>query len=46
VHANFLVNYGGGTYKEALSLIQEAQILVKKQFDIELQCEVVIIDQK
>lgn len=46
VHANFLVNYGGGTYQEALELIHEAQTLVKKQFDIELQCEVVIIDQK
>ncbi|MFY9142887.1 UDP-N-acetylmuramate dehydrogenase [Sulfuricurvum sp.] len=46
VHANFLVNYGGGTYQEALELIHEAQTRVKKQFDIELQCEVVIIDQK
>lgn len=44
VHANFLVNYGGGTYKEALDLIQEAQTRVKQQFDIELQCEVVVIE--
>ncbi len=44
VHANFLVNYGGGTYEDALSLIQEAQARVKGTFDIELQCEVVIIN--
>lgn len=45
VHANFLVNTGGGTYQDALSLIQEAQILVKREFDIDLQCEIVVIDR-
>lgn len=45
VHANFLVNTGGGTYADALSLIHEAQTRVKKEFNIDLQCEVVIIDQ-
>jgi len=44
VHANFLVNYGGGAYEDALYLIQEAQRRVKAAFDIELQCEVVIIN--
>lgn len=43
VHANFLVNYGGGTYEEALFLIQEAQQRVKEAFGIELQCEVIVI---
>lgn len=43
VHANFLVNLGGGTYEDALFLIQEAQKRVKESFDIELQCEIVII---
>lgn len=43
VHANFLVNYGGGTYEDAIALIIEAQKRVKESFDIELQCEVVII---
>lgn len=46
VHANFLVNTGGGTYRDAIALIQEAQTRVKQQFDIDLQCEVVLIDQK
>ncbi|HZF71219.1 UDP-N-acetylmuramate dehydrogenase [Sulfuricurvum sp.] len=46
VHANFLVNTGGGTYADALSLIEEAKIRVKAQFNIDLQCEVVIIDGK
>ncbi len=45
VHANFLVNTGGGTYEDALILIKEAQIRVEREFNIELQCEVVIIDQ-
>ncbi len=46
VHANFLVNTGGGTYNDALLLIREAQKRVKEQFDIDLQCEIVLIDQK
>jgi len=44
VHANFLVNTGGGTFEDALYLIHEAQRRVKASFDIELQCEVVIIN--
>ncbi|MDP1784518.1 MAG: UDP-N-acetylmuramate dehydrogenase [Sulfuricurvum sp.] len=43
VHANFLVNYGGGTYEEAIDLIQEAQERILKMFDIVLQCEVVVL---
>lgn len=43
VHANFLVNYGGGNYEDALFLIREAQKKVLEQFSIELQCEVVIL---
>lgn len=44
VHANFLVNYGGGTFADALSLIREAQFRVKHTFGIDLQCEIVIIE--
>ncbi len=43
VHANFLVNYGEGTYEEAIYLIKEAQKRVLEQFRIQLQCEVVIL---
>jgi UDP-N-acetylmuramate dehydrogenase len=46
VHANFLVNLGGGTYEDALFLIREAQKRVKESFDIELQCEIIIIDKE
>lgn len=42
VHANFLVNYGGGSYEDAVSLIQEAQQKVLETFGIALQCEIVI----
>ncbi|MFA6188637.1 MAG: UDP-N-acetylmuramate dehydrogenase [Sulfuricurvum sp.] len=43
VHANFLVNYGGGTYEDAMSLIMEAQLKISEMFGIALQCEVVIL---
>lgn len=43
VHANFLVNHGGGTYEDALYLIQEAKKRVFEQFAISLQCEVVLL---
>jgi UDP-N-acetylmuramate dehydrogenase len=43
VHANFLVNYGGGTFLDAMTLINEAQTRVKRDFNIELQCEIVIL---
>lgn len=45
VHANFLVNYGGGRYEDAIALIREAQRRVRDSYGIELQSEVVIIDQ-
>lgn len=44
VHANFLVNYGNGTFEDALALIREAQTRVREAFGIELQMEIVIID--
>lgn len=44
VHANFLVNYGGGTFQDAIALIHEAQLRVYAEFDIALQCEVMILD--
>jgi UDP-N-acetylmuramate dehydrogenase len=46
VHANFLVNYGGGTYEDAMALILEAQRRVGEAYGIDLQCEVVNIESK
>lgn len=43
IHANFLVNMGGGTFDEAIKLIKLAQEKVKNEFNIELQCEIVIL---
>jgi UDP-N-acetylmuramate dehydrogenase len=43
VHANFLVNYGGGIYEDAIRLINEAQQKIFETFGISLQCEVVIV---
>ena len=43
VHANFLVNLGGGTYEEAKSLIDLAKSEVLKRFNIALIEEIKII---
>ncbi len=43
VHANFLVNHGGGTYEEALTLITHARSTIQKRFGITLQEEIVIL---
>jgi UDP-N-acetylmuramate dehydrogenase len=45
-HANFLVNHGNGTFKDATSLIQEANQRVFKEFGIELKCEIMILDRE
>jgi UDP-N-acetylmuramate dehydrogenase len=43
VHANFLVNFGAGTFDEAIELINLAKEQVKTKFGIELRTEVEII---
>lgn len=43
VHANFLVNLGGGTYEEAKSLIDLAKSEVLKMFDIRLIEEIKLL---
>ncbi|MDR1555281.1 MAG: UDP-N-acetylmuramate dehydrogenase [Campylobacteraceae bacterium] len=43
VHANFLVNLGGGTYNEAMELIKTAQEIVLEKFDIKLELEIKIV---
>jgi UDP-N-acetylmuramate dehydrogenase len=42
VHANFLVNDGGGTFEDAVYLINIAKEKVKSEFNIDLQTEVII----
>jgi len=43
VHANFLVNHGGGTFEEAKYLIELAKEKVYKKFGIKLQEEIEIL---
>lgn len=43
VHANFLVNLGGGTAAEALELIDMAREAVLSKFDITLESEVIVL---
>ena len=44
VHANFLANYGEGSFDDAMKCINEAKKLVKEQFGFELEVEIVVID--
>ncbi len=41
-HSNFLVNHGGGTYEDAISLINLAKKKVKDKFNINLEEEIII----
>ena len=43
IHANFLVNLGGGKFEEAIKLIDLAKSKVYKEFNIDLEEEVKII---
>ncbi|ADN08152.1 UDP-N-acetylmuramate dehydrogenase [Sulfurimonas autotrophica] len=43
-HANFLVNHGGGTFEDAVYLINEAQKRVFEEFGIKLELEIIILD--
>lgn len=45
IHANFLVNLGGATFDDALTLIKEAKKRVKESFDITLELEIKIVDK-
>ena len=42
-HANFLINLGGGTYKEAITLIKEAETRVFEKFNINLELEIKVL---
>ena len=44
VHANFLVNHGGGSFKDALFLIEEAKKRVFEEFALHLECEIIILE--
>jgi len=43
IHANFLVNIGGGTYEEAITLITAVKEEVFKRFGIQLEEEIIIL---
>ena len=41
-HANFLVNYGKGSFEDAIFLIDLAKKRIKNEFDIEIKEEIII----
>lgn len=45
-HANFLVNHGNGKFEDAIYLILEAQRKVFEKFDIWLECEIAVLDER
>ncbi|WP_201352356.1 UDP-N-acetylmuramate dehydrogenase [Hydrogenimonas urashimensis] len=45
MHANFLVNLGGGSFEDAMALIDLARRRVWKQFGVELSLEIKIVDK-
>jgi len=45
-HANFLVNRGNGNFEDAIGLIKEAQKRVFEKFEVWLECEIVILDER
>lgn len=44
-HANFLVNNGAGNFEDAIWLIQDAQKRVFSEFNVWLECEIIILDK-
>lgn len=42
VHANFLVNLGGGTYEEAMELISSVKQEILKRFGVQVEEEIII----
>ena len=43
IHANFLINCGGGSFNDAIALINLARDAISEKFGIELQSEVVVL---
>ena len=43
-HANFLINHGGGTFEDAISLINKAKKEVFERFNINLELEIEILE--
>ncbi len=45
LHANYFVNHGGGTAKDALALIELARETVREKLDIDLETEVRVLGE-
>ena len=43
-HANFLINNGGATSADMIKLIELIKEKVKERFDIDLECEWVLVN--
>ncbi|MGB3635382.1 MAG: hypothetical protein WA982_15170, partial [Rubrobacteraceae bacterium] len=45
VHANYLVNLGGGTAEDALQLIRQVRETVRERLGVDLESEVRVIGE-
>lgn len=45
-HANYFVNNGGGTFREAMDLIDQVRSEVEQQYDVQLPLEVQVVKSK
>lgn len=45
-HGNFIVNLGGGTYKEYKELVEFTKKTIKEKFGIDLEMEHIVVDAK
>jgi UDP-N-acetylmuramate dehydrogenase len=45
IHANFLVNFGGGEFSDAKHLIELAEKMVFEKFGVKLKREIIVLDQ-
>ncbi len=43
-HSNFLINFGEGTFEEAMELVELAHLRVQKTFSISLENEVIVLN--
>jgi UDP-N-acetylmuramate dehydrogenase len=43
IHANFMVNLGGGTATQAMELLEKGRAAVKEQSGITLEMEVIVL---
>ena len=45
-HAGFLINRGGATSNDVISLIEHIKTVISEQYDVSLECEIIYVPYK